>query len=367
MTTWDKYFSGKEQASRNVHLRRYTEKEDAVLAHLDSLTAYNMYPGGQNAQVRYGPYGGNRFRGFQIAFPQCDLLDRLRERHFFYIRRYYYLVGNKRTVHFIATEHEQVADITSDAQLLQFLQENTWFARATCVSGEIRHVQVANRGQTGSSAKRCGFGASLLYLCFRNTEHFENNRGYRIDNHPIFMIGNMPQIKTGLIDNYCAKIIYVHYQRRVSTAGELVQWDPEDMENAGAGCDAGRCRDKATFPVQGQGILTDKGNKAFMYAAIAAKYEMLITFHPDPCSQGCCAFRSRKNIPDGQHPLLTDNPNGKVFPLDNILSAFNKHDPESFNEHGGNPLTDEHSINEPNFWQTKEFARHHGRDWFFCQ
>ena len=376
VTTWDNYFSAQEQVSRKIHLRRHTEKENAVIAHLHSLTATNQYPGRINplvidhaqvryVQIRYGPYNGYRMRGFRMAFPQCELMWWLSFHHYFYIKRHYYNVGNQRTVHFIASAIQQTVNIISDAQFNQFLAQNSWFARATCVNGEITHVEVANRLETGvgCSAKRCGFGTSLLYLCFLNTEHLDDPQGYRINQNPMFLTGNMPQIKR-YMQNYCTRIIYVHYQRRVLTPFQPPSAaDPGDMVDAGAGSDGGRCRDKPTHWMPERGMLTEKENKAFIYAATAANYIYMITFNPTPCNQGCCAYRTRSEIPDGEHPLVTDNPHWKVFALEDILSDFNKHDPRSLNIHPAQ----EHTVNEPNYWQTREFARHHGRDWFFCK
>ena len=343
----------------------FSPKERDVIAYLKSLTwdgNFFNYPGRilgnepiVNDEVIYGPWNGQRLADFHRAFPDCEMITWLAAGQHFYIKRYHYVNENVRTVHFVASGQSQIVGypINSDAKFKHWIDRERWFARATCRNGEISEVETASRFRTGiaSSVRRCGFASSLIYLCLLNVEHLpiphqEYNKGYPVHQNPMFQQGNMPQINQGLIQPYCRRVIYTNYRMIWNQGTNEIPEENEDMTS-----------EMAENQVH-------KSNKAFIYAAEAAHYHYLITFNPNPCQQGCCAFRNRKiNEPHATDPgpSVTDNPNGKVFWIPDILSDFNKHEPASINV---NPQF--YSKNEPMFWQTKDFVSHNGRHWFFC-
>lgn len=334
-----------------------TEREHSVLALLNTLITNNSVPGRiwtnqrvVHEQARYGPFIGEAFANFVTAFPHCEMLDWLRTHHHFYIRRHLYTSTRtqKKTVQIIASGQEQPRAIRGDSGLIRFLRERTWLARATCSEGEITQVEV-NKWAMGSeieqvSAKQCGFGSMVLYLCFLNIEHTTHDSGYQIDDDPNIQVGNMPALRNGLMRDFCTRWIYVNYHLR--------RYTPD-----GAGAD-----------VLDIGPDENKGNKAFIYAATASNYHRMFTFNPNPCREGCCQFRRQRLQqlhlgPDNPNliPSVTNNPHGKTFWVPDILTDFNKPYPHvvaSKNPDG--------SQNDPPFQRTDDFARHHGQHWYFC-
>ena len=357
--------------STNNHQHRhgFTNKEEQVIAFVRSFTSSQLLAQGLaqvvGDEIGYGPWIGPRLARYQYAFPQCELFSWLALWKYFYIRRYNHRhTSGNRVVHYVASPNRQAPGfvVGTDASLNRWLRISPWFARATCRNGEITHVETATRFQTGidTSVKRCGFASILIYLCLVNNQHIApGGVGYPGLHHPTFQQGNMPQIVGDLIEPHCRRIIYVHYQRRRSPSQFLAF--PQENEDMTGVIDGGTRYGP------------HKGNKAFIYAAQAARYGFLITFNPNPCQEGCCRFRSNKNhalvngqwVETGTGEVIpaetTDNPNAKVFRIRDILSDFNKHEPASINI---SPQL--YSINPPMLWQTKSFVRHNGRHWFFC-
>ena len=346
-----------------------------MIGYLQGLAHFYTLPSPDQPIIRYGPYKGELFRFFESIFPKCELLWWINiDDNGFWIKRYEYGPRRDRTIHFIATPNFLTENFRSEREVDTYLRLNNWFGRSTCKGGEILHVEVASRSQTGvpgSSAKLCGFGSLLLYLCFVSEGHDPPTKGYLkgypLDTAPMnamWETGNMPEIRQGLLAKYCRRIIYVRYRERYLNPGFSHNLDPNDIKDVSM--EVGEISPLSTSR-------ETKGNKAFIYASLAANYKYMVTYKSNPCQTGCCKFKTGKPEPNldaegnpifkGGQPDATDNPNGKVFLLSDILSDFNKHDPRSLNVRPG---TDHFTRNEPNFWQTKDFAEHHGHDWFFC-
>ena len=327
---------------KNSNLRRYSIKENAVIKMLRKLTLYNHFPGkiwenqaNIHESVRYGPYEGAILQDFRTAFPQCGMLSWIETNKYFWIRRFFHVTryGIKRTTHFIATPNAiHPKQVKTEKGFRRALRENTWFAWATCVDGEITKVEVE------VEARRCGFGSSLMYFCFLNIEHVPNMNGYDFNSDPRFNIGNMPAITVGLIEGYCTRIIYVNYQYRQYTNGMPHDSDPHDIVGGAEG-----------------------GNKAFIYAALAANYRRMITFNPDPCREDCCKLRNHR-LPVPQGFVVDENINnqhGKAWWIPGMLTKFNKMVPNSVNSDGS-------FNNMDTLMHADDFAQHQGRHWYFC-
>ena len=331
---------------RKVTSRRYTDKENAVLGYLQGLVS--DYPGrilgnagdvnddSIKSQTKKGPYNGTAFEVFQQAFPDCKLSGWMFENQY-HLRRIFYRQGRVKSVHFIASPDEHhTANINSHQAFTKYISKTTWFAHSTCRDGKIENVQTAGptRTGTGASAARCGFGSVVLFFCFLNKEHLPTNQGYPINSDRNFEVGNMPAIANGLIRDSCSQIIYVKYFEGLRLTSGL-EADPEK-----------------------------RGSKAFIYAALAAGYDRMVTYNPDPCRTGCCSYRKKQleGMGPNEHPdeslKATDNPHGKAFDLTKILTPFQKHGLQSLNPDA--------TINEPSFQETKEFSKHHGEHWYFC-
>ena len=265
----------------------------------------------------------------------------------YYVKRYYYLnkLGkgsvNRRTVNFIASANSQVVDISNPQQLTKWKRENYWFGISTCSEGEITHLEVSDGRHTGIdgiSAKGCGFGGILAYLCFRNIEHYNalptsqahqqhTTFGYDIRRDRHWEQGNMPELRQGLVFRHCRRIIHVNVNQ-------------------------GTVYDRRK-PITLQGAL--------LVGAIAAGYRHLIAYDTSPCDQDCCAY-------EGPHPGGTWQQagrgswlKGKIFWLQGILYDFNQRNVPHLDPNTGLNI---------NTTQTKAhthtFSEHHGNYWYFC-
>ena len=259
----------------------------------------------------------------------------------YYVKRYFYqnkmsARKGRRTVHFIASAASQVGDISTKLKLNVWKRENSWFGISTCSEGEITELEVADArhtGITGLSARRCGFGSILAYLCFRNIEHYDidrpttsgdNTYGFNIKNDIHWYQGNMPELRQELVFQHCRSIIHVSK----NTLKEI--------------------------PKQG----------AFVYGAISARYRHLITYNPSPCEQACCPYEGPRTSPDGKVKGLGWF-KGKIFWLQGILRDFNVRNTQYINSNDKFS-----SIKAPSLQNTgnsaKGFAEHHGSYWYFC-
>ena len=217
----------------------------------------------------------------------------------------------------------------SGAFFSRWITRNIWFGHVTCENGEISGLRVAPASRTGQgvSAYKCGFGSVLSYLCFQNIEHEplgrENApvRGYNLDNDPRFTQGNMGEIRNGLVNRHCKRVVYLKYLDPLG--------DPQ----------------------------LRRGNKAFIYAARAAHFNHLIAYNPDPCRRQCCTIVDAKGIPRGFQ--------GKIFRIADMLNEFNRHQPSWMT--GQNLPKGNRVHHEPDLTDTRLFAEHNGRDWYFCR
>ena len=98
----------------------------------------------------------------------------------------------------------------------------------------------------------------------------------------------MPEIRDVLVNRHCKRIVYLKY---VTPHGTL--------------------HEKNQFL---------KGNKAFIYAARAARYNHLIAFNPDPCREQCCTL----GVDAKGNPRSFQ---GKIFRIQDMLNEFNRHQP----------------------------------------
>ena len=162
---------------------------------------------------------------------------------------------------------------------------------SSCFEGFLEHVVVSD-DQTGIpnvSAQRCGLGSLLAYLCFIDKVTQGQQKGYNILQDPMHAVieSRIP----GWIANYhqgCDKIIHaIDSQVR-------------------------------------NGIDPIQGNKAVMYAALAANFNKVVTYNPNSGE----AF---------------------IFRVSSIIDDFNVRDPRD---------------NLPNM---PDFAEHYGVFWYFCK
>ena len=326
-------------------LRSLTENENGILK-------FGEFPGRISRHQRLGQMRDEvRYEWEQEALqkgvfthPACELSFYLAGNPY-YVKRYFYPIKGKldrKVVHFIASATSQAGEILSTRDFNAWKRENTWFGISTCIEGQITHLEAADgrySGINGQSARQCGFGSILAYLCFRNIEHmpftdhtFQTRntpptQGYDIVNDRHWAQGNMPELRQGLVFEHCRSIIYVQYRAVTTTSTD-----------------------------------TRRGNKAFIYAAIAARYRHLITYNPNPCTRDCCIYEGPGASQQGasQH-LGTGWFRGKIFWLQGILDDFNVRNPPHLIPSSG--LT---SNNTQPLGNEKMFAEHHGNHWYFC-
>ena len=208
----------------------------------------------------------------------------------------------------------------------KWTQEHNYFGFARCVDGQISHLELATPariGIQGRSANRCGFGSYLAYLCFQNIEHYPPGHrrfsGFDMERDVQNLGDNINEVMNGLVMQYCRRIIYVRY--------------------SGVG-------------IQGVDIKLRRGNKAFIYAAMAADFYYLIVYNDNPCQDQCCTWGNTTGL---------YYPRTKIFYLPDMIGEFNLWQPPWLNPDA--------SRNRPreNLDDPRDFAQHNGNRWYFCR
>lgn len=253
----------------------------------------------------------------------------------FYVRKLVWTGQGDRIVHFIAGPQPMGRNprsrvypsvdpiINNRDQLDDWKDNNPWYGTSNCDSGEIMdvdvndHVMIEPQGQPGGinlgyavSARRCGFGTFLSYLCFIDNDHMPGGLmrgGHSLAHDPRWKNPQMKEIMNlGFNNQQCSRIIYVNYT-------------PDDAGTQG-------------------------GNKAIIYGAAAAGYKLMVTYRTTPCrGAGCCdseLFDRRAN----------------TFQVHHLVDDFNKIDTPS-RRLGA----------KANWLAQRNFQRHYGRHWYFCR
>ena len=271
-------------------------------------------------------------KDYNEMFPKCQLRDILVGSEIlgnplfgtqFYIRKVVVRQNDgllrRPTVHFIAGPYRRRLNdvpiqppaanqhINNDNEFLAWKNNNPWYGTATCSFGQIDFVSVNNEIQINAkvrSARRCGFGSLLSYLCFLDKDHLLNRRGYQLSSDVNWDDPQMQQIQNiGFNNRQCSRIIYVNY----------------------------------AFHEPG----TLFGNKAIIYGAAAAGYTHFVTFRNTGACANCC---------EGGRNGRRAN----TFLLHDLVDDFNRYDPrEPLGKIRG-------KLDFPSF------RRHYGRHWYFC-
>ena len=265
---------------------------------------------------RYGRY-----------FPNCQLRDILQGKEKgknplyssqFYVRKIVWKQNRERTVHFVAGPHRKRDNvvqvpihanehINNEDELWQWLKNHPWYGFSRCRFGQIDYVSVNNQIMVNGnllSARRCGFGSLLSYLCFRDRDHLLRRSGYQLLSDQNWGHPQMQQITNlGFNNRECNRIIYVNY----------------------------------AFAEKG----TLFGNKAIIYGAAAAGYTQLVTYrHQGECANCCAGGRNGRRA--------------NTFMLQDLVDDINRGDPRGPLDRKGGGLLN------------PSFRRHYGQHWYFC-
>ena len=380
---------------RAIRSRIITNQEYYKISAIRRLTANGRMPGiysriqPQGAihdEISYnffnliGNWGAHR-----AAYPHCHLFNWMVNNPL-RIRRYFREDARSggptrvrtKTVIFLASYLPQVGipgrvrDFFKGPQdLHDFLRDNNWFGFSVCINGEIKHVEVSNQQSTGigHSAKRCGLGSLLAYLCFRNVEHFEIQhaenvgrqyagtalprfQGYAIDANSrredastqsrgqIWTQGNLPEIRQGLMSQHCERLLYVYYGNIVSQARGFRTW------GVGLNSPASHFNE----------------NKVFLAGAVAAGFTHIIVHNGGrQCHDRCCSKPAAK--PGGKEQRTGHYGPANIFWIRGIYTEFNAVDPV--------PVSSKGSFGTAPHWKDQRirprgFVDHFGPQWYFC-
>ena len=284
---------------------------------------------------------------YDQLYPRCEMMPnilnntKVDNRSTIYIKKFQQLLptnqtgshGPRKMVAFLVTLDDMDGAVDSFDEFLRYIRTfNEWISFSICYSDRIVNIKTNDMVRLSNgrfaSARRCGMASLLAYLCFLDTDHLTNVKGFMISEDLNWWDGNMISL-SGLFNNRICNVIikvdpYVSY--RVVTTPQFTQ-------------------DRYTWP----------GNKAIIYGAVAAGFYNLVTYNPDPCRpQPPNQPRHLQNI-----CCLGNEQKGNAFLTTDLVDSINVRQPNpAWNFGRPNPLA-----NLP----IGNFMQHYGRHWYFCK
>ena len=329
-----------KQPRDSISARRMSMRSEQIIAFLRS-----MWPPNEGIKMYMGYNRKMHIQGhirYDQLFPHCEIMPDIMNNldgstPFIYVRKNYgqqNLGGHRRIVSYLATLEDLDDNINSYDDFKKYVKTfNEWVSFSVCSNDNIVNLktndQVRLRDGRMVSARRCGMASLLAYLCFLDSDHLTNARGFLLENDPNWQDGNMPELSTfpGDFDNgECSRIIRADAYEQL-----LVETTPQVTQKK-----TGHAR---SWP----------GNKAIIYGAAAAHFIDMVSYNPSPCRQQqgqqvCC---------------MNDGTQGSCFLTTDLVDSFNLHDPK--------PLIIGADAIGQNYLEMDDFMRHYGRHWYFCR
>ena len=285
---------------------------------------------------------------YPTMFPQCgirhDLMGSLVTLNFtvdpqnvtnpiplptFYVKKYWIperdRYGNlRRLVIYLAQLPSAAPPFIDSRNDLLTVRNNhrNWLAMSVCENNLFTDIRANDNVLFDDgrvlSARRCGLASVLAYLCFLDSDHLTNRKGYLIENDGIWGDDNMPQITMlGFNNEGCSRMIKADF---TLLQGGRDAWLP--------------------------------GNKALIYGAFAARFHQLVAYNPVPCDrygpQECCAAENRK---------------GNCFLLEHLIDTINVRDPGA----DGPAVQNLNNPQQAIHFGLDNFMKHYGKIWYFCK
>ena len=267
---------------------------------------------------------------YLIMFPQCQIRLEFNQRPTFSVKKYWIPERDRdgnlvRVVMYLAqlpSATPPLIDSRNDIFTVQKIHRD-WLAMSVCENDLITDIRANDNVLLDDgrvvSARRCGLASVLAYLCFLDSDHLTNRKGYLIENDRNWGDDNMPDISMlGFNNQGCSRII------------------------------------KTDFTSVGGGWLDARlpGNKAWIYGAFAAQFHDLVAYNPVPCD---------RQVP--QHCCNANNQKGSCFLLYDLIDQINVRDP-------GAEAPAVQNLNNPQqdtYVGLDNFMRHYGKIWYFCK
>ena len=274
---------------------------------------------------------------YPTMFPQCgirgDLMGSLVTLTIplptFYVKKYWIperdRYGNlRRLVIYLAQLPSAAPPFIDSRNDLLTVRNNhrNWLAMSVCENNLLTDIRANDNVLFDDgrvlSARRCGLASVLAYLCFLDSDHLTDRKGYLIENDGIWGDDNMPQITMlGFNNEGCSRMIKADF---TLLQGGRDAWLP--------------------------------GNKALIYGAFAARFHQLVAYNPEPCDrrgpQHCCEARNQK---------------GNCFLLEHLIDTINVRDPGA----DGPAVQNLNNPQQAIHFGLDNFMKHYGKIWYFCK